>query len=130
VPAGESLSPAEGARLERAVRVAEQFSGLTFSVFLGPSEGDPRTYAERLHGSLPAPDSSVLVLCDPERHVLEIVTGSGVRRVLDDYDCRLAAVSMQTSFSAGDIIGGLVTGVQQLGESARQPRTLHTLRQG
>ena len=130
MPAGEGISPAERARVERAVRVAEQLSGLTFSVFLGLSEEDARAYAERLHGALPAPDRSVLVLCDPVFRVLEIVTGGEARRALDDFDCRLAAASMQTSFQAGDIIGGLVNGVQQLGESARQPRTLHTARQG
>jgi uncharacterized membrane protein YgcG len=130
VPAGEGISPSERARIERAVQVAEKLSGLTFSVFLGLSEEDARAYAERLHGGLPAPDHSVLVLCDPVFRVLEIVTGSEVRRVLDDFDCRLAAASMQTSFQAGDIIGGLVNGIQQLGESARRPRTLHTVRQG
>jgi hypothetical protein len=130
VPAGEGLSPGERRRIERAVEVAERLSGLTFSVYLGPSEEDARPYAERLHGALPSPESSVLVFCDPEFRVLEIVTGSEVRRVLDDFDCRLAAASMQTSFQAGDIVGGLVNGVQQLGQSARHPKTLHTVRQG
>jgi hypothetical protein len=130
VPAGEAISPTERLRIERAVAVAEELSGLTFSVFLGAARGEPRRYAEQLHGGLPVPDTSVLVLCDPRVRALEIVTGSRVRRVLDDYDCRLAAVSMQTSFQAGDIIGGLVNGVQQLGQSARHPETLHTSRQG
>lgn len=130
VPAGEGLSPAERRRLEHAVEVAEELSGLTFSVFLGVSEEDARAYAERLHSSLPSPEDSVLVFCDPGFRVLEIVTGSQVRRVLDDFDCRLAAMSMQTSFQGGDIIGGLVNGIQQLGQSARHPKTLHTVRQG
>ena len=91
---------------------------------------DPRPYAEQLHDGLPVPEDSVLVLCDPRARALEIVTGSRVRRVLDDYDCRLAAMSMQSSFRAGDVIGGLVNGVQQLGQSARHPETLHSSRQG
>ncbi len=123
-----SLSPDEQGRLERAVRVAEQLSGLTFSVFLGLSEEDARRYALRLHDALPDPDRSVLVLCDPVFHKLEIVTGRAARRVLDDVACRFAAASMQTSFEAGDLVGGLVTGIQQLGQSARQPQTLHTAR--
>jgi uncharacterized membrane protein YgcG len=130
VPAGEGLSPSERRRIEHAVAVAERLSGLTFSVYLGLSEEDARAYAERLHDALPSPESSVLVFCDPAFRVLEIVTGGQVRRVLDDFDCRLAAASMQSSFQAGDIIGGLVNGVQQLGQSARHPKTLHTLRQG
>ena len=45
--------------------------------------------------------------------------------MLDDLECRLAAATMQTSFVAGDIVGGLVDGIHQLGDSARQPATLH-----
>ncbi len=127
MPAGE-LSPTDRLQLERAVAVAERFSGLRFSLFLGLSEDDARGYAERLHAGLPDPDGSVLVMCDPAFHALEIVTGSSARRVLDDFDCRLAAASMQTSFAAGDIVGGLVSGVQQLGLAARKPKTLHTAR--
>ena len=129
MPAGEpSLSPDERGRLERAVRVAEQLSGLRFSVFLGLSEEDARGYAERLHGALADPDHSVLVLCDPVFRRLEIVTGPAARRVLDDVACRFAAASIQVSFQAGDVVGGLVTGLAQLGQSARQPETLHTAR--
>jgi hypothetical protein len=60
---------------------------------------------------------------------LEIVTGIEARRVLSDLECRLAAAAMQTSFAGGDIVGGLTVGVQQLGEAARQPKTLHITRQ-
>ena len=130
VPAGEVITPDERRSIERAVRVAEELSGLSFSVFVGVSEENARAYAERLHGALARPEDSVLVLCDPAFQALEIVTGRRVRRVLDDFDCRLAAASMQTSFQAGDIVGGLVNGVQQLGQSARHPETLHTARQG
>ena len=66
-----------------------------------------------------------MVMCDPEFHRLEIVTGVAARRSLDDLECRLAAAAMQTSFAGGDIVGGLAIGIQQLGEAARQPRTLH-----
>lgn len=129
VPDGElGLSPQEQGRLERAVQVAEQLSGLRFSVFLGVSEEDARRYAVRLHGALPDPDRSVLVLCDPVFHRLEIVTGPAARRLLDDVACRFAAASMVTSFEAGDVVGGLVTGITQLGQSAQQPEILHTAR--
>jgi uncharacterized membrane protein YgcG len=126
VPAGDSFTPGELARIKRAVQNAETVSGLIFSVFVGVSEEDSRAYAERLHNALDDPAHSVLVLCDPGFHALEIVTGTQAKRVLDDLECRLAAASMQTSFVGGDIVGGLVAGVQQLGENARQPRTLHT----
>lgn len=126
VPAGEPFSHSQLERLARAQRNAEAASGLIFSVFVGVSEEDARAYAERLHSALDDPDRSVLVMCDPGFGSLEIVTGREVRRVLDDVDCRLAAASMRTSFVAGDVLGGLVHGVQQLGQAARQPRTLHT----
>ena len=128
MPAGEALTRDELRRLEKAVRNAETFSGLTFSVFVGVAEEDARAYAERLHGALEDPAHTVLVLCDPEFHALEIVTGGEARRWLCDVECGLAVATMQTSFLVGDIIGGLVAGIQQLGEAARHPRTLHTSR--
>lgn len=125
MPAGEAFTRAELDRLTRAQRNAEAASGLTFSLFVGISEEDSRAYAERLHGALDDPGRSVLVMCDPGFRALEIITGAQARRTLDDVECRLAAASMQTSFVAGDIVGGLVNGIQQLGEAARAPRTLH-----
>lgn len=119
------LTPGDRARLDRGVRNAERQSGLTFSVFVGLSDADPRRHAERLHGSLPDPARSVLVMCDPTLRALEVVTGELARRQLDDVACALAIASMKTSFLGGDVVGGLVTGVQQLGEAAMQPRTLH-----
>jgi uncharacterized membrane protein YgcG len=129
VPAGDSFTPSQLEWIKRAVRNAETISGLTFSVFIGVSEEDSRAYAERLHRALTDPDHSVLVMCDVEFRKLEIVTGIETRRVLSDLECRLAAAAMQTSFAGGDIVGGLTVGVQQLGEAARQPKTLHITRQ-
>jgi hypothetical protein len=114
------------ARIERAIRNAEAMSGLTYSVYLGPAQQSPRAHATRLHSALEDPDRTVLVLCDPGSRVLEIVTGREARRTLNDMECGLAAASMQSSFAAGDLVGGLAHGVQQLGEAARAPRTLHT----
>jgi uncharacterized membrane protein YgcG len=130
VPAGDSFTPSQREWLTRAVRNAEIASGLKFSVLIGVSEEDSRAYAERLHRSLADADHTVLVMCDPEFHKLEIVTGIAARRVLSDLECRLAAAAMQTSFAGGDIVGGLAAGVQQLGAAARQPRTLHITRPG
>ena len=129
VPAGDSFTPSQLEWIKRAVRNAETISGLTFSLFVGVSEEDSRAYAERLHKALTDPDHSVLVMCDLEFRKLEIVTGIEARRVLSDLECRLAAAAMLTSFAGGDIVGGLTAGVQQLGESARQPKTRHITRQ-
>jgi len=125
VPAGESFTPAETDRLKRAVHNAEKMSGLTFSLYVGVSEEDSLAYAERLHGALADPARSVLIMCDPGFRALEIITGREARRVLTDVDCGLAAATMQVSFVAGDIVEGLAAGIQQLGEAAHHPRTLH-----
>jgi uncharacterized membrane protein YgcG len=125
VPAGESFTAAETERLRRAVHNAEKMSGLTFSLYVGVSEEDSRGYAERLHNALGDPAHSVLVMCDPGFRALEIITGREARRILSDADCGLAAATMQVSFVAGDLVEGLATGIQQLGEAAHHPRTLH-----
>jgi len=125
VPAGESFTPAETDRLKRAVHNAEKASGLAFSLYVGVSEEDSLAYAERLHGALADPARSVLIMCDPGFRALEIITGRETRRVLTDVDCGLAAATMQVSFAAGDIVEGLAAGIQQLGEAAHHPRTLH-----
>src|SRR4051794_3769917 len=123
---GDELTPGESSRLERATSIAEEASGLLFSVYVGVSEEDARAYALRLHGALEDPERSVLVLCDPSFRVLEIVTGRVARQALSDRDCALAAATMRSSFVADDIVGGLSHGITQMGEAARQPPTLHT----
>lgn len=124
-PAAHDLTPTQTEDLKRAVRTAEEESGLGFSLYVGSAEGNPRAFAENLHATLEQPDSAVLVMCDPERRVLEIVTGHLARRSLPDTECRLAAVGMQSSFAGGDLVGGLTSGLLQLGREARAPRTLH-----
>jgi uncharacterized membrane protein YgcG len=57
--------------------------------------------------------------------MLEIVTGAEVRRELDDNEVSLAAMSMQSAFSAGDLVGGIRQGLQMLAEHARRPPMLH-----
>jgi uncharacterized membrane protein YgcG len=125
VPAGDPFSSAERYALDETIRKAEQLCRFEFSVFVGNAEGDPRAFATRLHGSLVAPARSVLVMVDPTAHLLEIVTGSYVRRTLTDRQVELTALHMQTAFAAGDLVGGLRHGIQMLAEHARAPQTLH-----
>lgn len=114
-------------RVERAVRAAERTSGARFSVLIGSigADQEPRQYAISVHAGLPQPDETVLIVVDPGAQALEIVTGSTIRRSLDDPECRLAAASMETSFSAGDLTGGLTAGIQQLATSAYHAPMLH-----
>ncbi|MEZ5115734.1 MAG: DUF5130 family protein [Candidatus Nanopelagicales bacterium] len=125
MPAGEQLSAAHRADIERQVALAERQSGLPFSVYLGPL-ADGRASAEELHATLHDPARAVLVAIDPAGRRIEIVTGAESARWLDDRACRLAAMSMTTSFSAGDLAGGVRDGLGVLAEHARHPRVLHT----
>jgi uncharacterized membrane protein YgcG len=125
VRAGDFLSAFDRRAIERAVANAEAQSGYEFSVCIDEADGDARAYAEKLHAGLSAPARSLLVLIDPVARRLEIVTGAGVRRTLEDSEVALAALAMQTSFAAGDFVGGITQGLQQLAEHARRPRTLH-----
>lgn len=111
--------------LDQSIRAAEQVSRFEFSVFVGAAEGDPREFAERLHASLSTPQRSILIMVDPTARVLEVVTGSEVRRVLTDHDVALAVLDMRTEFAAGDLVRGLRRGISMLAMQSRAPRTLH-----
>ncbi|TWD82724.1 uncharacterized protein DUF5130 [Kribbella amoyensis] len=126
MPAGDAFTPDQLLDLERAVRHAESASGLSFSIYVGGADSETRPFALELLNELPDPDRSVLVFVDPAGRRLEIVTGATSKRQLSDTSAGLAALTMQTSFAAGDLTGGLVAGVQQLGEHAHQPPLLHS----
>jgi uncharacterized membrane protein YgcG len=119
------FSSAQEAEIDRAIRAAETACRFEFSVFVGPTDGDPHAYAQRLHASLSSPARSVLILVDPSSRVLEVITGSVVRRSLSDDSVRLAVAGMESAFSGGDLVGGIKHGVGQLAEAARKPATLH-----
>lgn len=126
MPSGDAFTERQEQEITRALRVAWEESELRVSVFVGSSVGDPRAYAERLHTALGRDARSrVLVLVDPVNRRLEIVTGEDVRRRLDDRAAALAALSMTTSFTVGDLTAGIVTGVRMLADAARRPRVLH-----
>jgi uncharacterized membrane protein YgcG len=124
VAAGE-FSAAQRYEIDRAIRAAEQSSRYEFSVFVGNAGAEPRDYARRLHGSLVVPDRSILVLVDPQARVIEVITGTEVRRTLSDSAVGLAVLQMQSAFAAGDLLGGLKRGINMLAEHARAPQTLH-----
>jgi uncharacterized membrane protein YgcG len=125
VPAGDAFTPDQLHDIEKAVRHAEETSGLHFSVYVGGADSETRPFALELLNELEDPDRSVLVYVDPAGRRLEIVTGAIAKRQLSDTSAGLAALAMQTSFATGDLTGGLVTGVQQLGDHAHLPNLLH-----
>jgi hypothetical protein len=126
VAAGDAFTSSQRHEIDKAIRDAETICRYEFSVFVGASEGETRPFAERLHSTLIAPDRSVLVMVDPAARIVEIVTGAEVRRDLEDDEVRLAVLSMQTAFAAGDLVGGITQGLVMLADHARRPRMLHT----
>jgi hypothetical protein len=105
-------------RVDEALRLADNSSGFTFSVYIGDL-GEPfREDAERLHALLTDADRSVLIAVSPNQRALEIVTGAVVRRRILDRSCKLAALSMAAAFAGGDLGGGIVAGIAQLADHA------------
>jgi len=125
VASGDGFSDDQRYEIDRAIRAAETVCRYEFSVYVGAAEEEAGPFAQKLHASLIAPSRSVLIMVDPAARLLEIVTGSVVRRVLPDDAVRLAAVAMESAFAEGDLVGGLKRGVSQLAEAAHQPETLH-----
>ncbi|GAB3659004.1 hypothetical protein GCM10027596_15990 [Nocardioides korecus] len=122
--AGE-FNSAQEAEIDRAIRGAETTCRFEFSVFVGTAQEESKAYARRLHAALSASDRSVLILVDPSARLIEVVLGSVVRRSLSEDAVRLAIAGMQSAFAAGDLVGGIKHGVNQLAQSARQPASLH-----
>lgn len=109
-------------RLDEALRAADQQAELTFSVYVGALDGeDTRAAAVALHDRLDDPDSGVLLAVSPNQRVVEIVTGALAAKKLPDRVCALAALSMTSAFTGGDLAGGLVTGLRMLSDQARIP---------
>jgi hypothetical protein len=125
VARGDGFSADQRYEIDRAIRAAETVCRYEFSVYVGAAEEEAGPFAQKLHASLIAPGRSVLIMVDPAARLLEIVTGSIVRRVLPDDAVRLAAVAMESAFAEGDLVGGIKRGVSQLADAARQPQTLH-----
>ena len=123
--AGDAFTSTQRHAIDKAIRDAETLCRCEFSVYVGRADGESRPFAERLHATLVAPERSVLVLVDPGARLLEIVTGQEARRVLDDAEVELAALTMQSAFATGDLVGGITRGVQQLAEHARRPQLRH-----
>jgi len=116
---GTFLSNAERAALDATIRAAEQACRAEISVYVGASDGDPRAFATSLHNTLVVPSRSILIMVDPDRKVVEVVTGGYVRRHLTDAETSLAVEEMTSSFAQGDLAGGLRRGIRLLAEHAR-----------
>jgi hypothetical protein len=125
-PASEAFSVDQRRAIDKAIDYAAEASGFRFSVYVGACHDRARAHAEHLHAALDAPDRSVLVLVDPATREVEVVVGTQAQSRIDETSAGLAVLSMQSAFGAGDLAGGIVSGVQLLGDHARRPASLHT----
>ena len=123
--AGDQFSPSQRAEIDRAIRDAETACRFEFSVYVGTASAESKPFARKLHAALASPERSVLILVDPTARLIEVVTGSVVRRSLSEESVRLAVAGMESAFAGGDLVGGIKHGVAQLAEAARKPHTLH-----
>ena len=104
------------ARLDEALTLGSRESGLIFSLYVGELTTPTRAHAEALFEKLT--DDSVLVAVSPAQRSMHIVTGPVSAERLPNRACALAALGMRASFSNGDLVGGIVTGLRMLADSA------------
>lgn len=119
----EGLAPSQQERIATAIDGARADNGLDVSVLVGDLVLDDlsqfRAAAERLHAALGERSSTaVLLVVAPGQRRVEVVTGPRVRRRVPDRVAALAVLSMTTSFTGGDIAGGVVDAIRQIADSA------------
>lgn len=98
---------------------AEKQTGLQICVYLGPTSEDARAHAEQLFvdaGLHTRP--AVLILVAPEARRVEVVTSREVRERVTDEAAHEAVDRMTTRFADGDLVGGLMAGVEHIAAAA------------
>jgi hypothetical protein len=118
--AGGPFTPSQLSRLDEALTLSSRETGLAFSVYVGEFSAPTRAHAEALFERLN--DTSVLLAVSPGQRVLHIVTGPESAKRLPNRACALAALAMRASFSNGDLVGGIITGLRMLADSAGSTR--------
>jgi uncharacterized membrane protein YgcG len=120
VAGGEAFSFDQRTRIEKARVAAEEQTGITFSVRVGPVDGDVPSAAESMLANIVGSthDPAVLILVAPGERVVEVTTTAAARRRISDHAAGLAVLTMTSSFGVGDLVGGLVNGLRQLADAA------------
>jgi hypothetical protein len=127
VAAGEAFSRDQLERLERARAAAEQQTGLRFGVRIGAIDGDPALVAEQILANMVSSPraEAVLLLVSPGDRLAHVATTAGARRRVSDQAAGLAVLTMTSSFTVGDLVGGIVNGLRQLADAAGGPSGGH-----
>jgi uncharacterized membrane protein YgcG len=112
----EGFNARQLTRLDEALTLSSRETGLVFSVYVGELRAPTRAHAEALFEKLD--DDSVLLAVSPAQRTLHIVTGPESSKRLPNRACALAALAMRASFSNGDLVGGIVSGLRMLADSA------------
>ncbi len=128
VAVGEAFSHDQTDRLERARAAAEQQTGIAFAVRIGAIDGEPDLVAEQiLANQVPNPRvEAVLLLVSPGDRLVHVATTAGAKRRVSDQIAGLAVLTMTSSFTVGDLVGGIVNGLRQLADAAGAPSGAHT----
>jgi hypothetical protein len=106
-------------RLDEALPLSSLETGLVFSLYVGELAAPARGTAETLFTRLT--EDSVLIAVSPGQRTLQIVTGAESAERLPNRACALAALAMRTSFTNGELTGGIVTGLRMLADAAGRP---------
>lgn len=121
------FTPRQLARIDEALSLATEETGLLFSLYVGDLGTPTREAAEKLAARLPAAphDGAVLLAVSPGQRVLHIVTTQDAVRRLPNRVCALAALGMRAAFVGGDLTAGAVNGLRMLADAAGQLSASH-----
>jgi hypothetical protein len=121
------FTPRQLARVDEALSLATEETGLTFSLYVGELATPTRPAAEKLAAQVPtaSTDGAVLVAVSPGQRVLHIITTHGAVKRLPNRVCALAALGMRAAFAGGDLTAGAVNGLRMLADAAGQASSAH-----
>jgi hypothetical protein len=121
------FTPRQLARIDEALSLATEETGLLFSLYVGELAEPTRPAAEKLAAQLPAAptDGAVLVAVSPGQRVLHIITTEAAVKRLPNRVCALAALGMRAAFVGGDLTAGAVNGLRMLADAAGQQSSAH-----
>jgi Domain of unknown function (DUF5130) len=121
------FTPRQLARIDEALSLATEETGLTFSLYVGELATPTRPAAEKLAAQVPtaSTDGAVLVAVSPGQRVLHIITTHGAVKRLPNRVCALAALGMRAAFAGGDLTAGAVNGLRMLADAAGQASASH-----
>ena len=121
------FTPRQLARIDEALSLATEETGLLFSVYVGELAVPTRAAAEKMSGQLPAApaDGAVLLAVSPGQRVMHVVTTHAAVQRLPNRVCALAVVGMRAAFGGGDLTSGVVNGLRMLADAAGRQSSPH-----